>query len=35
MREIELMIKLGSHQKLVGLLDAYHTPFEIVMILEL
>ncbi|EDO49090.1 predicted protein, partial [Nematostella vectensis] len=34
MREIEVMRKLGSHKKLVGLIDAYHTPFEIVMILE-
>jgi len=35
MKEIELMKALGRHKKLVALLDAYHTPFEIVMILEL
>lgn len=35
MKEIEVMKLLGDHKKLVGLLDAYHTPFEIVMILEL
>ncbi|KAK3750419.1 hypothetical protein QZH41_016978, partial [Actinostola sp. cb2023] len=35
MKEIQLMIALGHHKKLVGLIDAYHTPFEVVMILEL
>jgi len=35
MREIEVMRGLGRHNKLVELLDAYQTPFEIVMVLEL
>lgn len=35
MREIEVMRALGPHNKLVELLDAYQTPFEIVMVLEL
>lgn len=35
MREIEVMRTLGPHNKLVELLDAYQTPFEIVMVLEL
>ena len=35
MREIEVMRTLGQHNKLVELLDAYQTPFEIVMVLEL
>ena len=35
MREIEVMRTLGPHNKLVELLDAYQTPLEIVMVLEL
>lgn len=34
MREIEVMRVLGRHNKLVELLDAYQTPFEMVMVLE-
>ena len=35
MQEIEMMRALGRHSKLVELFDAYQTPFEIVMVLEL
>lgn len=35
LREIEVMRALGTHNKLVELVDAYQTPFEIVMVLEL
>ena len=35
LREIEIMRALGTHDKLVELVDAYQTPFEIVMVLEL
>lgn len=35
LREIEVMRELGPHNKLVELVDAYQTPFEIVMVLEL
>ena len=35
MREIEVMRALGPHSKFVELLDAYQTPFEIVLVLEL
>ena len=35
LREIEIMRDLGPHNKLVELVDAYQTPFEIVMVLEL
>ena len=33
-REIDVMRKLGKHNKLVQLHDAYQTPFEIAMVLE-
>ena len=33
MRQIEVMRALGPHSKFVELLDAYQTPFEIVMVL--
>ncbi|KAL9966790.1 hypothetical protein ACROYT_G024910 [Oculina patagonica] len=35
LQEIEIMRELGPHNKLVELVDAYQTPFEIVMVLEL
>ena len=35
MRETEVMRALGPHSKFVELWDAYQTPFEIVMVLEL
>lgn len=35
LREIEIMRSLGPHNKVVELVDAYQTPFEIVMVLEL
>ena len=35
MQEIEMMRAVGRHSKIVELFDAYQTPFEIVMVLEL
>ena len=35
MRQIEVMRALGPHSKFVEPLDAYQTPIEIVMVLEL